>query len=524
MFKKLLYFVFVSLIITTSCDDPREDFNLHFAPKMYKYAMALRIHDFADPDELYTGDVTIEISGPDASKIYSADGTRNYEANFGRVLVITDAAGQPTASDPLEFSIKVISTEYEDKTINYIVPEGQTYVALDAYLINESNPPQSLVTSATTAALNANGELTQPLEFTTNAAGSAEPLTINIPTGIQFLDVNGNTLNGSDLNVKVRSYDASQEGINRAMSNQGLTVDEVNGEPVISFIRPDVNFSIKMSVGGTEVKSFTGAGVELKMPVADDMFNSAQNRVYQAGDAIRVKSFSDGDIDWQEEGTYTVVEENGKFWAKPSISHLSEFTPIDFPAGVRNFTLVDNISNRPLVLSAQLKVRGTRYTLRFSDMVAMSASIGNELTWEGNQLVLPFGLSSAVILELNNTPKQYIADVNGLTITFNPPPSSVDVGYSVRCQDSEVTYQPLYGSVVSYRESGTSNSYKELYTFTAENAANQLHTFQGLENGKMYDFKMNWLFSELDQTSLTIEDGKIYELELTPSECSKIGF
>ena len=44
-----------------------------------------------------------------------------------------------------------------------------------------------------------------------------------------------------------------------------------------------------------------------------------------------------------------------------------------------------------------------------------------------------------------------------------------------------------------------------------------------MEDGRTYDFKYQYMAIKFE-TTLTIEDGKIYELELSEGQCNTLGF
>ncbi|GEM_PF-1265459 len=535
--------LFLSLtLLFSACEDPIKDISLHISPRMYNYVMEVEMHDFANPDAPYTGEVQIEITGPDANKIYNVDGTKNYEAKFGRLLLITNAANEPIDGDPLEFTVKISSGEYMDKELNFLVENGQTYSSLDAFLINRTNLPQGLVSSGTSASLNANGQLDQPLQFSTNPAGSAEALIIDIPTGVKFTDASGNVISGSNLNVEVISYDQSRPAVNLAMPNNGINAEKVNGEIVLSFIPPAGSFEINMDIDGTEVKGFSGSGINLSMPLAPGLENPLTQQAYAAGDEVNLISFSTGDPLWQAEGKATVVVENGKAFVKPNITHLSNYATTPVTINNDQVLVVDNVGDVPLVeqswwINELLGGVNLKFLIMMENFSGKILDLSDKDYLDDGSVTLNFSYEPGLKVtdqigdfilgggaQEPSAPASFLVSVSGNTVTYDPKPNPVHIGYTLRCKGEEATYTPPFGSKVSYRPAGSSEEYKDIYTFTFENAVNRLHTLNGLEDGKTYDFKLNWSTMELYQTSLTMEDGKIYELELTEKECDDIGF
>ena len=80
------------------------------------------------------------------------------------------------------------------------------------------------------------------------------------------------------------------------------------------------------------------------------------------------------------------------------------------------------------------------------------------------------------------------------------------------------------GSKLLFKEKSSSDDkFQWLETFTSDKDYSKLQTFYGLEDGSTYDFKYQYMAIKFE-TTLTIEDGKIYELELSEGQCNTLGF
>ncbi|MGB0178183.1 MAG: hypothetical protein ACPF9D_13535, partial [Owenweeksia sp.] len=62
--KRLILVLAGLMVVLAGCEDPTKDINLHIAPSFYKYVVEVELQDLGDPDELFSGDARVKVTGP----------------------------------------------------------------------------------------------------------------------------------------------------------------------------------------------------------------------------------------------------------------------------------------------------------------------------------------------------------------------------------------------------------------------------------------------------------------------------
>ncbi|MGB0176431.1 MAG: hypothetical protein ACPF9D_04640, partial [Owenweeksia sp.] len=471
------------------------------------------------------------VTGPDAANIYTIDGKRipaeGAKPNFGSVQLITTRAAEPTAGKPLRFTVEVVSNTYRSESMEIEVEEEDYYVSRSLMLLNLNNLPAGINFQETTASLNANGELDQPLVFNTDATtGNTSQLEMTIPAGIKFMNENGAVLSGSNLKVEVLNFSDTTFAAQLALPNNtgALQKLEVNGQEYDVILHPTLNYEINMSIDGQEVRRFSGNGIELNMPLADHMFNYEANRDYQVGDKVSLISYSSGNTAWQDDGASTIVSEGGKLRVKPSVNHLTLFKLYDNISGVdlgksSKIVFINNTSkaiNQSLYFGYEIG----RSNFACKYILDMQAGATQEFTW-----AITGDLKTVKFYYADRFPDHDITFSNEkIETTFKEPDNAVEVGYRLFCPSTTAVVIPPAGVKIYYRKTSEGGKFNHLYTFTGEDLSNKLRKVKQLTDGEFYDLKAYYGEYEVDTSNVQVENKKIYEITLPQALCSEIGF
>lgn len=538
--NRYLIMGFAALLLCASCESPTKDFNIHINPTFYKYVVELELKDVSDPNITFSNAVTVTVDGKDAAAIYNIDGTRDYQMNFGNVQFMVAKQYEPTTDQPLEFRVKVSSSGYKDLDIPVVIRENEFLVQQQIHMINLGNLPSNSISASSGSGTVVGGTLAQPLVINTGSGDSVSQIQITVPTNILFLDDLGNTLTGTNLEVDVLSYSDTALTSQLAMPDGSGLLQQVEIDGVVSseLLDPTATFEINMRLDGTEVKGFTGDGVELKIPLPDHMFNDEAGRAYQVGDSIGMMSLSKGDNQWKLERSYVVQDDGDGLYATPKVKHLSYWRYCWRRWWWRNRNLIRTYqltghlnSNNGSTASGYLLMRVNRGAFSWRSYLALAGTFVEpggtnptryfrSFSTFSNPSIVRHTFGSTYQLAVNES-----AFGNGKTfdVEITPPPASVNVGYRLYCSGSNAIVRPPAGTKLFYKESGASGDFSHLHTFTAQNLTQTTATLYVLEDGKFYDFRAQLNNHQVDSTGVLIEDGKIYDVTLPSDVCSQMG-
>ncbi|MEQ9262027.1 MAG: hypothetical protein RLP14_02585 [Owenweeksia sp.] len=531
--KRIALLITAMVLIMAACESPTKDISLHINPTFYKYVVEIDLEDLSAPGEPFTGNVDVAITGEDEASIYGINGVHHssgLKPNFGSIQLITTLNNEPTAGDPLRFTVEVSSSNnnYRKERVSFEVHEGEYYVTRSISLLNLYDLPSG-VTQTTGNGSISNGVLTSPLVLKTDSTnGVTSKMALTIPSDINFLDAAGNAISSGSLDVSVLSFSDTAQSSQLSLPNNSGALQKIdfNGQTANVLFDPGATFEIDMNVGGTAVKQFSGNGVGVSIPVPAHMYNWDENRAYQAGDKVTLISHTYGDAAWNAEGNPTLVMENGKLVIKANITHLSTYKVLrDLNAGIAQnatITITNNSSktiNTDIFVSVSGSLQGSAgSTFAFPVNIATGESTSSSFS--------PYGtLSNLVVYSRLTLPEfDLTTSSQNIGITFRDPIVSVLVGYRLYCPSSNAYVVPPAGVKMFYRKSSVGGPFKHLFTFTGEDVSNRFHASPNLEANEFYDLKAYYGTYEVDTAGVKVIDRKIYEVNLPAELCNEIGF
>ncbi len=549
MKKHIFYYFLAAGLLLNSCANPLDDFVLAVNPTFYKYVINLETVDLLNPDvDVANSDITIEITGPDAAKIYSIDGTKNFKANFGAIELITDKKSEPTAGAPLRFTVNIASNKFKSQNINMVVNEGEFYIAQPVFLLDMSNAPAGTIDVVkTSGTLQANGQLAQPLVLNTDGAtGNTSQMTMTIPNDITFLGESGQTLSGGSLAVEVIGLSDTTELAQLAMPNNTGSMQrvEINGEVSDFMFDEGPTFEINMNVGGEKVKGFTGNGVQLNIPLPDHMYNWDENREYQAGDFVGFYSFSDKDSTWKSEDDVLVELVNNQLVINPNITHLSNYRADNksqrkIQRFLKKLKKLPNNRTRPtrvISLARKLVRLNPKTAKRYNRLVIIKFNpifFERKLVTSRGFLINRLSNSSTASRITRLMSRRLTSNNPIITVTPTPTgdieidemddPNALNLGYKLYCKGSNAIVTPPAGVKIMYKAAGSNEGYSLLHTFTGGGeGSDKLQKMGGVENNKNYDFRALFESYQVDTNNVQVIDNKFYEITLPTAACDKL--
>lgn len=312
--------------LTTSCGDPLEDFQVHFSPDFYDYTVAVWITDITNPDELLDG-ASIAVEGRDAARVFNYDGNPGIEVIDGRATMIIGPGQEPTQDDPIQFTVKISKSGYQDRYEPIAVYPNQTYQNNVVTILSTTNLPQGAHYTTTTASLNPDGSLAADLSLDVAPSGN-QAMSISLPAGVTFFDEVGNQLTTGNLEAEVIGYEEGSE-VNLAM-RPGSSVTQViqnsSGNVDSIAMEPSSFLDIKMKIGGVSVKSFENGELSFELEVPSNSLDFSDGSYIEVGENVQLVSLNDESTIWENIGESTVSSKNGRLFVEGKSTHLSKKT------------------------------------------------------------------------------------------------------------------------------------------------------------------------------------------------------
>lgn len=530
--KNKVLLIMAGLVLALAQCTPLDenDYSLIYDTSFIKYTAMVRFVDAADPNK-ELDNVQLEVGGVDGKYIVDSGGSRKLRVNSGGITLALDPAREVTEGNPASFRLKASLDGYLPINEMIFFQEGEEQQIIELYLIDANNPPAGIANSVTSESIN-NGVSTSTIQLNVAPGGSkVVGASLSIPSGTEFRDVNGNLIQGGNLEVSMTHFDPNGETSVNSFPG-GFTPDTVlneNGEPEDGFFNTAGFASINMEVGGTAVREFSQP-IDVTMGV-DPQTNNLDGNAVQIGDTIPIWSYEVETGQWQYEKTGTVVDDGaGGMEMVFQTDHLSWYN-IDYYGrrcnwrqrarvsvtmpGFSNYSngkwlfgeLVFASNNQPVSYYASRTYRlFDGETLNF--MNAPNATLKFRV-YDGSSRYNKGNLIA------ESAPFNACSGVGSVTVNL-PPPTIVTIDVTGKCpDDNSVTFKPNF--YVFYKK--TSDPWYSYLTYLNKGAGSTTK----LELGQEYDF-MVWFNGERFFMTGVI-DRTLYNdsVELDGDACSVIG-
>lgn len=322
------------LFIPTSCKkitNPLDNLKLIIDYNLIKTTVDFHIKDAATGQFLgaeASNNALIIISGRDAQGIVDPIGARlkdnSVKVNRGLASVgISPApAYTPSESKPVQFSIVVMSPGYLTTTTQISITQtGRHFV--EVVLVRLNNTPNGVM------ATQQNGAATLQNGAVINGATIVVPETgtsLSLPQGLVMRDANGNLLQG-EINITMVHFDPTNpQAINAFPGGLLPTVKRSNGTVQSGMFYTAGFVAIEITdQNGRVASTFQNGTLGLVTEINSQIYNPNNGGLVAAGNTVGIWSLNESNGQWQEEGSATIMSEDGKLKASAELSHLSYY-------------------------------------------------------------------------------------------------------------------------------------------------------------------------------------------------------
>jgi hypothetical protein len=336
----ILFAIATAFAITQACvkkEDLTKDFQFSIDADIIKIPLSIQIIDGNFEGGANPANVTIELAGPNKDKFYSSIGKKDLTVVGGIVdlaMKKTDAAAI-SAQNPLTVTVIAKATGYLRTMKTYTLYSADTTVFEAISMVNMATPPKGVsIKTASVTVDAATGAAATTIVTTPNA--STEAVSVQIPAGTQFKDKDGNVLTGTAEATLVH-FD-NQNPASLAAFPGGLAVNaakDVNGTDIGAGQFTTMGFlALDMTIGGKEVKNFSGTGIQVSMELNEGSINPETGNPVAIGDQLPIWSLNETDGSWVREKVGTVSGTAGNLKLVYTQNHLSYWN-LDYHYGPR---------------------------------------------------------------------------------------------------------------------------------------------------------------------------------------------
>lgn len=287
----------------------------------------VEIADAKNNDLISGKTVSVQVSGKNATDVYSNIGTReaSHTTNQGLIMLVIDPKAVDSVAmrtNPIEFDLSVSADGYLPTTQRVTLHHAKLNT-VTVRLVNINNAPQgvSVAVNNTFAVTGITGQTTLPANQSLNMGKQR----VTIPSGVILRDASGSPVTGS-VRAEIVYYDpistSAQNAFPGGTSVSATLPDGTEGR--VEFISAGM-FTVNLSAGGSEVKTFDNGGIQLRTVVPPSLINPNTGQPIKAGDRVEMWSRDKGSGEWVYEKTSTVVLENGEFILQETVNHLSDW-------------------------------------------------------------------------------------------------------------------------------------------------------------------------------------------------------
>lgn len=322
--KKFVVAVF-ALALFSACDTDKviDNFSLGIKPELMQYSAMLDIYDASDSVTI-PSNLLITVESDNADDVYEGSGKSDLTPVEGRIEIGLHPRANPTPNSPVNVRLHITADGYLDTYYDVNIDVNSNRQVLEIPMINRANPPSGVGFKTETTSLQGDSLPNSFQTALTPSAGSSVGMEIDLPEGTSFIDRNGNPISGSDLDMDIGQFDPSSESALSAFPG-GFAPDSVSlGDGSASsgnFLTAGFT-AMNMSIGGTEVKSFTKP-ITVKMDLAAGARNPETGTVIALGDSVPVWSFDETEGVWAYETTGVAIQGSNGLQVEYQTTHLS---------------------------------------------------------------------------------------------------------------------------------------------------------------------------------------------------------
>ena len=331
-----VWMVMLALVLLTPAGckkitNPLDNLKLIIDYNLIKTTVDFHIKD-ASTGQYLGSEVSLQaliiIAGRDAQGIVDPIGGKlkdnSIKVNRGLASVgISPApAYTPSADKPVQFSIVVKAPGYLTTTRQVsITSTGRHFVEVS--LVQLNNTPNGVTaTQQNGAATLQNGSVSASSVVVLPNAGTS----LSIPQGLIMKDAGGNLLQG-EVNVTIVHFDPTQtQAVNAFPGGLLPTVKRADGSVQKGAFYTAGFVAIQVTdQNGRVAANFQNGALGLTTEINSQVYNPNNNGPVASGNTVGIWSLNEGNGQWQEEGSATIVSEDGKLKVTANLTHLSYY-------------------------------------------------------------------------------------------------------------------------------------------------------------------------------------------------------
>lgn len=435
--KNLIKLLFATTAISTlftfsGCKKPNEGVEPIINPTISEYTVSVRLLDAETNSEIKGS--TIKIVGDDANSVFDNSGERPQLAEDGFLELISVTNAEPSASNPIRFSIKVENKDYF-ATLTPITINKKGNQTIEIKLINKSTLIDGNVGITQREFVLESDQTLKQEEIISaipeNGTGKAE---VTIGSDVTFSDVNNVTIKNK-LKIEFAYFNHLDEPTISAFPGGLEALTDDNKEVVF---KSAGLVSLKMQDSDGKIIKNLSKPITMNITIPEGSTDS-ENKPIVPGTLIPVWSLNEITGKWKLESESEVKSENGKLVAQFKMNHLSYW----------NLDFYTNACSTGATLNIQSNFTSDYYTnakLEFSNGTSRNIYLNLK---NGASLTLqraPQGLSGKLILP---EPFNTITPINSLcsgttTVSVNSTAlQSIKVSIIGKCGTKEVKWPTL---------------------------------------------------------------------------------
>ena len=321
--KRILAFLFPMGLLLSSCStDFIDNFAIRISPELMKHTASIQVLD-AQNEGTRPQNLKVVIEGPNANDVYDIFGAQDISISDGFFAIGLHPRANPLPGTPTVIPITITADGYLTRKMNVTFYAEQTEEFINVNMVNIVTPPPGIGFGSNNGTIS--GDTTSsPVVVEITPTSGTTTMDMSVPSGTRFFNRQGNQISGSNLNIEV-AYFGSENPDALAEFPGGLSQGGVrlaDGSTTDAFFLP-VGFSdIEMTLGGTEVKSFSDP-ISVSMDISPSVINPETSLPYVAGDLIDIWSYDEVDGFWVEETRDTVELGDNGLEVQFTTTHLS---------------------------------------------------------------------------------------------------------------------------------------------------------------------------------------------------------
>jgi hypothetical protein len=374
--------ILLSLIYFVSCKPKAPSPIIN--PSVIKFKVKVRLVDVLNATTVPAGAV-IRISGTDSAKIFDISGSKTITIDpQGNATVGVDPNYKFTGTNVLKFNIDATASGYDPVSTPIMIDSTMKEQSVTLSMLNTANLPPEIVSQPVNISIGTGGTTTSPISISTPTTGggstgsTGSTTAINIPTGTQFRDVNGNIITGTTLTGSVKQFDFSQGAASVLASIPGggsVQNNIVSSDPTKKSVvfTPASMVSIDLFLDGKKITGYSNPiTVGTTFPAA---FNIATGKQIAAGDELDIYMYTIESKAWSFEKTAQVSLVNGGTTVSASFNHNSYFL-FNYPSTTIPCQSTSNIKFTINDINKNLDVNSS--DLYIMDIIDVNAAAGTK--------------------------------------------------------------------------------------------------------------------------------------------------